>query len=96
MQQASKSLCQSQALALKAEVTEILKKAGANKSNLSKHEQKAINNLRKDENIVITPADKDKALVVMDKIEYVRKMEETLLYNNIRENGTRFHTRNKG
>ena len=34
VQQASKSLCQSQALALKAEVTEILKQAGPNRSNL--------------------------------------------------------------
>ena len=55
-----------------------LKKVGPNKSNISKHEQKAINNLRKDESIVITPADKGKALVVMDKVEYVREMEEKL------------------
>ena len=61
---------------MKAEVTEILKQAGPTKSNLSKHELKAINNLRKDESIIITPADKGKALVVMDKTEYVQKMEE--------------------
>ena len=61
---------------MKAKVTEILKQAGPNKLKLSKHEQKAINNLRKHESIVITPADKGKTLAVMDKIEYIRKIEE--------------------
>ena len=57
-QQASKFLSQSHSLALKAEVTDILKKATQNKSNLTKEELKAINNLKKEESIVITPADK--------------------------------------
>ena len=77
-QQASKHLSQSHSLALKAEVTDILKNTTQSKSNLTKEELKAINNLRRDQSIIITPADKGKALVIMDKDEYVQKMEEKL------------------
>ena len=77
-QQASKHLSQSHSLALKAEVTDILKNTTQSKSNLTKEELKAINNLRRDQSIIITPADKGKALVIMDKEEYVQKMEEKL------------------
>ena len=53
-------------------------KAKVSKSNLTPNEWKAIKNLRDDENIIILPADKGKCLVVMDKEEYVQKMEEKL------------------
>ena len=35
-------------------------------------------NLKKDPEIIITPADKGKALVIMDRKEYIKKMEEKL------------------
>ena len=75
-QQACENLSQCHSLALKAEVTDILKNASQNKSNLTKEELKAIDSLKKDQSIVITPADKGKALVIMDKVDYVSKMEE--------------------
>ena len=46
--------------------------------NLTVAEVKAINTLKKDESIIITPAEKGKALVVMDREEYISKMEEKL------------------
>ena len=57
----------SQALALKAEVAEILREAKPSKDNLTKKEQLALKNLKKDPEIIITPADKGKALVIMDR-----------------------------
>ena len=67
-----------QALALKAEVAEILREAKPSKDNMTKREQIALKTLKKDPEIIITPADKGKALVVMDRKEYIAKMEEKL------------------
>ena len=77
-EEASGSLPKCQALALKAEVAEMLQEAQPSKCNLSSHELKALKSLKKDENIVITPADKGKALVVMNREDYVNKIEEKL------------------
>ena len=46
--------------------------------NITEPEMRSLKRLRKDESIVVLPADKGKALLVMDKEEYVRKMEEKL------------------
>ncbi len=43
-------------------------------NNLSKDEQLALSRLRKDDTIVITPADKGRVTVVMNKAEYHEKM----------------------
>ena len=43
--------------------------------NLTVAEVKALNRLKKDDTIVVTPADKGKALVIMDKEEYINRME---------------------
>ena len=77
-QQASKFLPQSQAMALKAEITETLLEAKPAKMNLTESETRALKNLKKDDTIIITPADKGKSLVVMDKDVYVQRMEEKL------------------
>ena len=63
---------------MRGEITEILNRAELPKSNLTNEEKKAMKELRKDENIVILPADKGKCIVVMDRTEYIRKMEEKL------------------
>ena len=63
---------------MRSEITEILDKAEQPKSNLSKEERQAMKNLKEDESIVIVPADKGKCLVVMDKDEYIKKMEDKL------------------
>ena len=65
-------------MALKAEVAEILREAKPSKDNMTKREQIALKTLKKDPEIIITPADKGKALVVMDRKEYIAKMEEKL------------------
>ena len=43
-------------------------------NNLSKDEQLELSRLRKDDTIVITPADKGRVTVVMNKTEYREKM----------------------
>ena len=60
-------LSSGQALALKAEVAEILREAKPSKDNMTKRERIALKTLKKDPEIIITPADKGKALVVMDR-----------------------------
>ena len=41
--------------------------------NISKQEYQAIQNLSKNQNIIIKPADKGSAVVIMDKIDYVKE-----------------------
>ena len=48
------------------------------KTNISKEEENALKNLRKDEIITVLPADKGKSVVVMDSKEYKEK-DSTLL-----------------
>ena len=75
---AGSNLPKAQSLAMKADITELLLQAKPNESNLSAHELNALKRLKKDKDIVITPADKGKALVVMDRTSYISKMEEKL------------------
>ena len=77
-EKACKKLDKGQADALRGEITEILIEAKQPKPNLSKQESKALNDLRKDDSIVILPADKGKCLVIMDNTEYIQKMEDKL------------------
>ena len=56
----------------------ILKKAQPPRQNITKEEQKAIGELKRDNNRLILTADKGVALVVMDKEDYVQKAEELL------------------
>ena len=67
-----------EAAALRAEVTEILQEAKAPPSNLTRDEQAALITLKKDESVVIVPADKGKCIVVMNRTEYIEKMETKL------------------
>ena len=48
------------------------------KSNLSQREKNIIRNLQKDETIVIVPADKGKAVVIEDRINYLKKMQDQI------------------
>ena len=59
--------------------TSPLEKMNPPKSNISLEEQKAIDELRKDNNRIILTADKGVSLVVMKKEEYIKKAEELLL-----------------
>ena len=51
--------------------------------NVSKEEIKSIDNLKKDDSIMILPADKRRVTVVMNKKEYEDKcQQQSLLYNH--------------
>ena len=50
---------------LRAEVCSALKSTGLPKSNISKEERAAIRSVGKDKTIIVLPADKGKATVVM-------------------------------
>ena len=62
----------------------ILKKAQPPRQNITKEEQKAIGELKRDNTRIILTADKGVALVVMDKEDYVQKAEELLNKNTYR------------
>ena len=81
-----------QRAALRAEVTEVILRAKLPRGNIPKEELKALRELKEDEDVIVVPADKGKCLVVMDKTEYVTKMEEklqdTTTYVEIRKDPT--------
>ena len=56
----------------------VLKKIQPPRPNISREEQKALKEFRKDNNRVILTADKGVCLVVMDKEENIQKAEELL------------------
>jgi hypothetical protein len=70
---------------LEAEAAKVNLKNGP--PNLSKEEKIAIKSLKQDENIIIKPADKGSATVIMDKSEYIkeanRQLSNTLHYKKL-------------
>ena len=60
---------------LRNEVVKAVKLPHPPRSNISKAERLALKSLREDESIEILPADKGCATVILDKTEYVSKME---------------------
>ena len=71
----ARQLSEEQAKHLKKEVSRTLQYAKPPRDNLNKCMRKAIRNLQKDDSL---PADKGNAMVVMDKVEYDRKMLDLL------------------
>ena len=69
---------QAEAVQLRSKVANILTSSNPPKSNLSKDERQAIKELKKIDNIMILPADKGRATVVMDKEEYEQKVTTML------------------
>ena len=63
---------------LRGEVKAILKRAHPPKPNITREEQKAMEELRKDTTRTVLTADKGVALVVMDQEDYQKKAEELL------------------
>ena len=78
VEQTCQNLVQGEAEELRAEVKAVLKKIHSPKPNITKEEQKALKELKKDTNRVILTADKGTCLVVMDKEEYISKAQELL------------------
>ena len=63
---------------LRWKVKQALKKSKPPKPNISKEERLAIKSLQSDENIIVPPADKCNATVVMDKVEYSNKLVDLI------------------
>ena len=78
VEQVCQKLTPGEADELRVEVKTILKKTPASRLNLTKEEQKAIGELKRDKTRVILTADKGVSLVVMDKDQYINKAEELL------------------
>ena len=75
---ACQSLKPSEADEFRADIARILKQARPSKSNISKEEWKAIKELRADKDCLVLTADKGVALVVIDKKDYIQKMNQLL------------------
>ena len=70
---------------LRVRVSDALRTARPPQSNLDKGMKKALKDLKKDEEIVILPADKGNATVVMDRSEYLTKMNGMLEEDTYKE-----------
>ena len=92
-EQASKFMSKGEAAAMRAEVVEILQQAEPPKSNISKKEKQAMDELLENEEIIIVPADKGKCLVIMDRNDYEQKMHDKLqdrsTYKEIKKDPTK-------
>ena len=75
---ACRALPPSKAQSLRGEVVKCLKKAKAPRSNISKEERIALQELKRDRNIITLPADKGRAIVLLNREEYDKKMLELL------------------
>ena len=71
-------LRQGEAEDLRGEIKTILKKIQPPKSNITREERRALEELRKDKSKIILTADNGVSLVVMDKEEYIRKAQALL------------------
>ena len=76
---ACRSLPANDASELRAKVaTVISKNRNIKESNISNDEWRAIESLKKDENVMVLPADKGRVTVVLDKEEYTKKCMDLL------------------
>ena len=88
---AARCLEDEEATKLRSAVQHCLTNPKLPKSNLSKEQMLALKNLEEDKNIVILPADKGNATVVLNKGNYHKKMEDLLedsSYRSLRSNPT--------
>ena len=78
VEQTCQNLAQGEAGELRAEVKAVFKKCQPPRNNITKEEQKALSELKKDTSRVILTADKGTCLVVMDREEYINKAKDLL------------------
>ena len=91
IEQACHKLKEGEADELRVEVKNLLKKAKTPRSNISREEFQAINELKRDDSRIILTADKGVAMVVLDKEEYIKKAKHLLnqpTYKKIAEDPT--------
>ena len=63
---------------LRWKVRQALEKSKPPKPNISKTERQALKSLQDDDSIIILPADKGNATVVMDRLEYSNKLADLI------------------
>ena len=78
VEQMCQKLTHGEAEEMRAEVKAVLKKVQHPKVNITRAEQKALSELKKDNTRVILTADKGTCLVVMDKEDYINKSQDLL------------------
>ena len=69
-EKACRKLPSNEATVLRSEMAGLLRNVKPPKPNITKDERKAIQELKKEESILILPADKGKATVIIDASEY--------------------------
>ncbi|KAI8483456.1 hypothetical protein Bbelb_387880 [Branchiostoma belcheri] len=67
---------------LRAKTVDIIKKAKLPPSNISHEEKEALSDLRQDKTVIILPADKGRATVVMNRRDYEQKASQLLSDTN--------------
>ena len=72
------SLTHGEADEMRAEIKAAIKRSCPPRPNITREEQRALRELKKDDTRVILTADKGVCLVVLDKEEYIKKAEELL------------------
>ena len=65
-------------MVLRSEMAGVLRNSKPPKSNITREERKALQDLKKEESILILPADKGKATVLMEVSDYEEKLTEML------------------
>ncbi len=75
---ACRNLPEAEGTQLRSKVASVLKSSKPPQQNVTKDERQAIKDLKKAEDIIILPADKGKSTVVLDKEEYVEKVNTML------------------
>ena len=78
METISSKLKEEEAIELRSDVSALLSKAKAPKPNLSRQESIGLAQLKKDKDRIILTAGKGVAMVVMDREDYVNKMQKLL------------------
>ena len=63
---------------LRLKIGGVLQNAKPPRPNLSPRQRQALMDLRKDQNIVIVPADKGRATVILNRNEYIQKVREVI------------------
>ena len=75
---ACQKLPNNEAMVLRSEMAGVLRNAKPPRSNISREERKALVDLKKEESVLILPADKGKATVIMEVSNYEQKLSEML------------------
>ena len=85
IEKACQQLDQGKAEELRGETKAMLKNIRLPRPNISKKEEKAIQELRKDQSKIVLTVDKGVAMVVLEKEDYIRKSEDLLKKNTYKK-----------